>query len=604
MKKLSIILIAAFLFGYGAVSAQCTINTSNTTTGITPTNPDDTLTQGVAYNQTFQVYVPSTYSGFGVDSVHISSITGAPSGLTIVYNPADGGGGTVAGGGTGAICFSGTTHAAVGAYPLTFNGTIYTTVTSVPLSTLASDFSYTFNVKAPAQQASSCDTLFNLATDTPTLYTAGVTADSGYVSGNNIYGDMAKAEGFKAVIGDYVNSAILFFAETAIASTDSGNLVTIGVWDNTGTSAAGNAGAPGNMIDSVHVTLGQIAQAVTATNNAQQLVGLLVNFPGTALTTDTFYVGVVLPQTYGDTVALFTNITPGADGDGWEYEVGQSGNVWGTYNNDWGFGGNIGNYIIANICGSAASGTPVSSFTLVGGNCAPDTVAFTDASSSNPAASGFSWSFGDGGYSSQQDPTYVYAAGGTYTVTEYASNNLGGAIQAFTGSSQTVTVTASPSATATATDASTQTSDNGGVMVTVTGGLSPYTYHWNADNSTSDTIANVNPGVYTVTVVDGNHCTATATATVYVTGIVTLSNSNTVTVYPNPASDVLNMVWSQKSNADVSVIDLNGNVIGSFTTVGEMKNVYNIHDLASGNYILRFTDRNTNQQQSMMFSKF
>ena len=54
---------------------------------------------------------------------------------------------------------------------------------------------------------------------------------------------------------------------------------------------------------------------------------------------------------------------------------------------------------------------------------APLTVNFTDASSGSPTS--WSWMFGDGGTSTQQNPTYVYSDPGTYTVTLTATNAYG-----------------------------------------------------------------------------------------------------------------------------------------------------------------------------------
>ena len=53
----------------------------------------------------------------------------------------------------------------------------------------------------------------------------------------------------------------------------------------------------------------------------------------------------------------------------------------------------------------------------------PLTVDFTDESSNNPTS--WSWDFGDGGTSTQQNPAYVYNTVGTYTVTLTATNAYG-----------------------------------------------------------------------------------------------------------------------------------------------------------------------------------
>lgn len=57
----------------------------------------------------------------------------------------------------------------------------------------------------------------------------------------------------------------------------------------------------------------------------------------------------------------------------------------------------------------------------------------------------------------------------------------------------------------------------GKLTATVTGGISPYTYLWNNSATTSE-ITNLNPGTYSLTVTDANHCTITQTANVNITG--------------------------------------------------------------------------------------
>jgi hypothetical protein len=87
-------------------------------------------------------------------------------------------------------------------------------------------------------------------------------------------------------------------------------------------------------------------------------------------------------------------------------------------------------------------------------------------------------------------------------------------------------------------------------------------------------------------------------------GIVALSNNQQVKVYPNPATDVINLVWSQQTNADLAIIDMKGNVLSTMTVSGGMETVYDIHNLATGAYILRITDKATNQQESTLITKF
>jgi len=53
---------------------------------------------------------------------------------------------------------------------------------------------------------------------------------------------------------------------------------------------------------------------------------------------------------------------------------------------------------------------------------APLTVAFADASVGNPSPTSWSWEFGDGGSSTEQNPTHVYQKAGKYTVSLTASS--------------------------------------------------------------------------------------------------------------------------------------------------------------------------------------
>src|ERR1017187_6334603 len=127
-----------------------------------------------------------------------------------------------------------------------------------------------------------CDTLFNLISpiDTPIIYLADTGAGAGYLSGNNKYGDLIKAERFASVPGDSITSATFFFGIVTINPGDSNNVVKVYVWDNTGFSIDTIPGAPGHILDSATLTLRQIAAAVTAVNTSHVIQGVSVNFTG------------------------------------------------------------------------------------------------------------------------------------------------------------------------------------------------------------------------------------------------------------------------------------------------------------------------------------
>jgi serine protease len=81
---------------------------------------------------------------------------------------------------------------------------------------------------------------------------------------------------------------------------------------------------------------------------------------------------------------------------------------------------------------AAFSGTPTS-------GTVPLTVTFTDASTNTPTS--WSWDFGDGGTSTVQHPSHIYATAGTFTVTLTATNAYGSDSEIKTGY---ITVTAAP----------------------------------------------------------------------------------------------------------------------------------------------------------------
>ncbi len=78
----------------------------------------------------------------------------------------------------------------------------------------------------------------------------------------------------------------------------------------------------------------------------------------------------------------------------------------------------------------AAQAPPIVRFTAPSTAVLRSLVAFTDASSGNPTS--WSWTFGDGGSSTAQNPTHAYSQVGTYTVALTAANGAGSSTAART----------------------------------------------------------------------------------------------------------------------------------------------------------------------------
>ncbi|OFY24881.1 MAG: hypothetical protein A2W98_12180 [Bacteroidetes bacterium GWF2_33_38] len=176
-----------------------------------------------------------------------------------------------------------------------------------------------------------CDTITNFS-GTASLY--GVDGQVGYLSGNNGYGDLSKAEYFS----NYAPYTQIdkFFVYFAIATGNS-STITFNVRKQT-------SGVPGNIIGTKTLSISSI---VTSTNNSEPVVVDFdpnINIPGP------FYFEVVLPTQSGDTLAIITN----ADGDAttntaWEK---WSDGTWSSYADAWDI--SLNHAIYADVCTGSA----------------------------------------------------------------------------------------------------------------------------------------------------------------------------------------------------------------------------------------------------------
>ena len=191
-------------------------------------------------------------------------------------------------------------------------------------------------------------------------------------------------------------------------------------------------------------------------------------------------------------------------------------------------------------------------------------------------------------------PTAQYA-GNTYTVTINAQDN--GCPVVATGSESfniTVPIPCNVSATASSTPAACGV-NNGSATASMTGGTFPYQYIWTGPsgfNSSQQSPTGLAAGTYSVTIIDGNGCTASTSTTVAAsgsgvsasaisTGASCGQNNGTVSVTANggtaPYTYSLNSGATQSSNFfsglaagnyTIQVTDLNGCAAASSVIVG------------------------------------
>jgi PKD repeat protein len=360
-------------------------------------------------------------------------------------------------------------------------------------------------------QTNVCDTLSNIdATDNFALYSAGSTATSGYVSGHNQYGDLAKADRFSATAGATISQVQLFFG-VAKSNTPS-RTFNVRIWDANGTN-----GAPGTVLGTTTVTYGTAASDVTAVR------ATVANFANAITLNGPFYAGIEFAYQAGDTLALITN----TDGEttpttAWEK---QSNGAWFSYdagNGTWEI--KVSHLILPVVCPPVPV-QPVANFTNTTATvCSGSTVTFTNTSTGNPTT--YSWSFPGGtpATSSIANPTITYNTAGTYNVSLTVTNSVGSNTKT---SNLLVVVRAKPSVSLTGNNST--CGANGTVTAIVSGGQSPYNYTW-SNGATTQNLSGLTSGNFTITVRDANTCSATSSATVNNTGAVLNSTVNNVTL--------------------------------------------------------------------------
>lgn len=86
----------------------------------------------------------------------------------------------------------------------------------------------------------------------------------------------------------------------------------------------------------------------------------------------------------------------------------------------------------------------------------------------------------------------------------------------------------------------------GAIDISVTGGVAPYIYLW-SNGSTNEDIADLNPGVYDITITDANQCSAVLSVSLLDAVAVPKITDEDIAVYPNPFSNTLQLSVNEKS---------------------------------------------------------
>lgn len=186
--------------------------------------------------------------------------------------------------------------------------------------------------------------------------------------------------------------------------------------------------------------------------------------------------------------------------------------------------------------------------TITGPTC---TVATGSVSLSGLPSSG-TWSLERSGTSSAT----TTGTGATTTVSGLAPGNYTFKVTSSLGciSNATATVTipgtpAAPTLSTAVTNTSCNGGNNGAINLTVTGGLSPYSYNWGNGQPTTQDRTGLTAGTYNVTVTDANSCTKTTSATVTQPAVIVLSETHVNAVCNGGNTGSINLTVSGGATA-------------------------------------------------------
>ncbi|MBE9491457.1 MAG: T9SS type A sorting domain-containing protein, partial [Bacteroidetes bacterium] len=149
-------------------------------------------------------------------------------------------------------------------------------------------------------------------------YAVYITEGNGFVSGNNEFGDLAKANYYNVNENLFITGILYEFAY----GTGGGSIIELSIWNNSGTN-----NSPGSKIAFKTLPLDDILDDVEAQDFTY------VEFNPPVLVNGPFYAGLMLPTTTGDTLVVWSNMHNDTDpGIAWEL---WNTNEWYPFSTSW-----------------------------------------------------------------------------------------------------------------------------------------------------------------------------------------------------------------------------------------------------------------------------
>ncbi|NJN77020.1 MAG: T9SS type A sorting domain-containing protein [Saprospiraceae bacterium] len=147
---------------------------------------------------------------------------------------------------------------------------------------------------------------------------------------------------------------------------------------------------------------------------------------------------------------------------------------------------------------------------------------------------------------------------------------------------------------------------NGGINTTVSGGASPYSFHWSNGGTTAN-LAGLNAGTYMVTISDANGCTDTFSTVIdYTVSTAEIASISNLNIFPNPSNGQFNVSIELDGIHEVAIEVVNtlGQVIyrTSPENIAARQYPMNLDDVPSGLYQIRIRVDNESLSRTIMIN--
>lgn len=238
---------------------------------------------------------------------------------------------------------------------------------------------------------------------------------------------------------------------------------------------------------------------------------------------------------------------------------------------------------------------PAADFSYVG----DPSVTFTDLSANTPT--GWSWTFGDGGTSTEQNPVHAYTENGLYDVCLTATN-IGGS------STACKSVAVNNAILAPVADFTYTLVGNSGTFTDASSN-EPTSWSWDFDDGATSTLQNAthtfaSGGIYNVCLTASNTAGFnTKCQQVDIPVAIDEIDESTLSLYPNPAHDQV-VITSEfnMSDATVQLFNAAGQLIPVTVTVNSGNSIQlNVNDIPAGNYVIKISNDNFHAEKTISF---